>query len=130
MTTLTRILAGSLVSVAVLGLGGCGSDEVSGPETGSLEVLLSMEGTDQDRNGGTLLLNGEPLGQLAVGVKRRDVVASGIHVISVTGIASNCSPLSAIERNVTVRTGGLASVEFRFLCESTSGKDPGGDPAE
>jgi len=58
-----------------------------------------------------------------------DDVEPGIHILSVTGINPNCSILRVNERNVTVRTGQSASEEFRFLCESTGGKDPGGGEA-
>jgi len=122
-----RFVAGGLIAAAVLVSGACGSEEPTGPEVGSLDVLLTMEGTDQDPNGGSLVINGEVVGTLAVDVRLSlDDVEAGIHILSVTGINPNCSILGVNERNVTVRAGQLASEEFRFLCESTGGKDPGG----
>lgn len=127
MRRLARFVAGGLIAAAVLVSGACGSEEPTGLEVGSLDVLLTMEGTDQDPNGGSLVFNGEVVGTLAVDVRLslHDVEA-GIHVLSVTGINPNCSILGVNERNVTVRAGQVASEEFRFLCESTGGKDPGG----
>lgn len=121
----TRTLTGVLVTVATLGSGACGNDDVSGPDIGTLEVLLLMEGADQDPDGGTLLLNGDAVGTLAVNVRWRDEVEAGIHVIEVTDISLNCTILGTNERNVTVRPGEVAQAEFTFLCESTEGKDPG-----
>jgi hypothetical protein len=125
MRLLKRILTGVIVTVAALGSGACGNDDVSGPNIGTLEVLLLMEGADQDPNGGTLLLNGDVVGALAVNVRWRDEVEVGIHVIEVTDISLNCTILGTLERNVTIRPGEVARAEFRFLCESTAVKDPG-----
>jgi len=123
----TGVIASGLVALAALGAG-CGNDEPAGPSTGTLEALLTMEGTDQDTNGGTLYLNGESLGSLALNVRRTAEVETGIHVIMVAGINPNCTPLGANARNVTIRAGQTSEVEFKFLCESTDSKDPGGDP--
>jgi hypothetical protein len=126
MGRLVRFLGGGLVAVAVLATGACGSDDPTGPETGSLEVLLTMEGTDLDPNGGTLIFNGEVVGSLIRDIRfRMEDVEVGIHVIQVTGIQANCTTLGANERNVTVRAGQRAEEQFSFLCESIGGKDPG-----
>lgn len=127
MRRLVRFVAGGFVAAAVMVSGACGSDEPTGPEVGTLEVLLTMEGTDQDPNGGSLVFNGEVVGALPVDVRiSLEDIEAGIHVISVSGINPNCAILGVIERNVTVRAGQLASEEFRFLCEPTGGKNPGG----
>ena len=126
----TGIIASALVALAGLGTG-CGSDEPAGPSTGTLEALLTMEGADQDTNGGTLYLNGVSLGSLSLNVRKTEQVEAGIHVIMVGGISANCTPLGTNERNVTIRAGQTSAVEFKFLCESIGGTDPGGgDPVE
>ena len=126
MGRLQRLVAGGLLAVAVLATGACGSDEATGPETGSLDVLLTIEGTDRDPNGGTLLFNGEVAGSLVTDVRfRMEGVEAGIHVIEVTGIQANCASVGGNERNVTVRAGDRVEETFSFLCESTGGKDPG-----
>lgn len=128
MARVARFISGGLVVGAMLTIGACGNDEVAGPDVGRLEVLLTMEGSDRDLNGGTLLLNGEAVGSIQVDVRLiLPEVEAGIHVIMVTDIAPNCTPVGVNERNVTVRAGQLAEEEFRFLCESTGGKEPG-DP--
>lgn len=127
MGRLERLVAGGLLAVAVLATGACGSDDPTGPETGSLDVLLTMEGTDLDPNGGTLIFNDEAVGSLIANVRfRMEGVEVGIHVLEVTGIQANCTSLGNNERNVTVRAGQRAEEQFSFLCESTGGKDPGG----
>ena len=125
----TGVIASGLVAVATLGVG-CGGDEPTEPSTGTLEALLTMEGTDQDTNGGILYLNGESLGTLAVNVRRTEEVEAGIHVIMVGGINQNCTPVGNNEQNVTVRAGEISEVDFSFLCESTDNKDPGGGAGE
>ncbi|MBT8461621.1 MAG: hypothetical protein KJO44_03790 [Gemmatimonadetes bacterium] len=127
MTRPTQILAGALLALTFLAVGACGSDEATGPQSGSLEVLLTMQGSDRDPNGGTLLLDGEVVGTVQVDVRRSvENLEAGIYVIMVTGISPNCLPLGLNERNVTIRAGQLASEEFSFLCEAIGGKDPGG----
>jgi len=127
MGRLERLVAGGVLAVAVLATGACGSDDPTGPETGSLDVLLTMEGTDPDPNGGTLIFNDEVVGSLIADVRfRMEDVEVGIHVIEVMGIQANCTSLGTNERNVTVRAGQRAEEEFSFLCESIGGKDPGG----
>lgn len=131
MRELTSILTGILVAIAVLGVSACGSDDPSGPQAGSLEVLLTMEGPDQDQNGGTLYLNDEAMGAITPNVRRTLTdVETGIHVARISGINPNCQSTVANERNVTVRAGQTTEETFRFLCESTGGKDPGGDPID
>ncbi|MGB5526427.1 MAG: hypothetical protein WBO43_15725 [Gemmatimonadota bacterium] len=133
MGRLVQFLVGGLVAVAVLATGACGSDEPTGPDTGALDVLLTMEGTDLDPNGGTLIFNDEVVGTLVRDVRfRMESVEVGIHVIEVTGIEANCTSLGTNERNVTVRAGQRAEEQFSFLCESTGGKDPGdgGEPVD
>lgn len=126
MGRLERLVACGLLAVAVLATGACGSDDPTGLETGSLDVLLTMEGTDLDPNGGTLIFNDEAVGSLIADVRFRiEGVEVGIHVIEVTGIQPNCTSLGSNERNVTVRAGQRAEEQFSFLCDSTGGKDPG-----
>lgn len=127
MGRLERWVAGGLLAVAVLATGACGSDDPTGPETGSLDVLLTMEGSDLDPNGGNLIFNDEVVGSLIPDVRFRiEDVEAGIHVIEVTGIQANCRSLGDNERNVTVRAGQRAEEQFSFLCEAIGGKDPGG----
>jgi hypothetical protein len=131
MSALTRFLAGVLAGIAVLGVSACGSDDPSGPQTGSLEVLLTMDGPDQDSNGGTLYLNDEAMGAIVTNVRKTlTELETGIHVIRIAGINPNCQSQVPNERNVTIRAGQVAEASYRFLCESTGGKDPGGDPID
>jgi hypothetical protein len=126
----TGVLAASLCVAAAFALAGCGGDEATGPSTGTLEVLLTMEGADQDSNGGILYLDGESLGTLSVDVRKTERLENGIYVLRVAGINANCTPTLGEERNITIRGGQTSSVEFSYLCESTEVKDPGGDPVE
>ena len=130
MSGMKRFLASVLAGIVVLGVGACGSDDPSGPESGSLEVLLTMEGPDQD-TGGTLYMNDEAMGSIVVNVRRTlTELETGIHVIRIAGINPNCRSTVANERNVTIRAGQTTEETYRFLCESTGGKPPGGDPIE
>ncbi|MDP2470457.1 MAG: hypothetical protein Q8W45_04370 [Candidatus Palauibacterales bacterium] len=129
MNATRRTLAGFLFAATTLVAGGCSDDASTGPQVGTLEVNLIMDGTDRDTNGGTLIFDGEVVGPLVANVRTTiDSVEPGIYVISVTGIESNCSLVGDNPRNVTVRAGQVSTEEFRYLCESTGGKDPG-DPA-
>lgn len=121
-----RILAGGLLVAILGGLSACSDDEIAGVEMGSLAVNLTMTGADVDSNGGTLLLDGELIGPLFVSVELNiDEIEAGVYVIEVTGIAPNCAILGDNPRNVRIRAGQVSEEDFDFLCESTTGKDPG-----
>jgi hypothetical protein len=126
MKNWARILAGGLLVAVLGGVSACSNDEVVGPQIGSLEVILGMTGADLDTNGGTLLLDDDVVGILAVNVKLSiDEIESGVYVIEVIGIAPNCTILGDNPRNVRIRAGQTSVEDFNFLCESTGGKDPG-----
>ena len=126
MKNWARILAGGLLVVVLGGLSACSNDEVVGVEIGSLEVILGMSGADLDTNGGTLLLDADVVGILAVNVKLSiDEIEAGVYVIEVIGIAPNCTILGVNPRNVRIRAGQTTVEDFDVLCESTGGKDPG-----
>lgn len=126
MKNWARILAGGLLVAVLGGVSACSNDEVVGTQIGSLEVILGMTGADLDTNGGTLLLDNDVVGILAVNVKLSiDEIESGVYVIEVIGIAPNCTILGDNPRNVRIRAGQTSVEDFDFLCESTGGKDPG-----
>ncbi len=126
MNNWARILAGALLVVVLGGLSACSNDDVVGVEIGTLEVVLGMSGADLDTNGGTLLLDDDVVGILAVNVSLSiDEIEVGVYVIEVIGVAPNCTILGVNPRNVRIRAGQTSVEDFDFLCESTGGKDPG-----
>ena len=129
MKGLRRIAVGGLLAGTLALVVGCSEDEISGPVTGELEVLLSLEGTDVDPNGGQFLIDGEVVSPIAedIEITLRELDA-GVYVIQVTGIAENCVIAGSNPRNVRVRAGTTVSEEFKYICESVGGKDTGDEP--
>ena len=130
MKNVARSLAVACLAGAVVLLGGCSDDGPSGPQMGTLEINLSMSGSDIDSNGGIFLIDGTTVGPLFVDVTLSlEEIETGVYVIEVTGIAPNCSLLGQNPRNVRVRSGEVSVEDFAYVCESTGGKDDG-DPKE
>ena len=126
-----RTLAVALLAGLIVAAGGCSDDGPAGPEMGVLEVNLSMSGLDVDPNGGTFWIDGNSVGPLFVDVTLSvDEIEVGVYVIEVTGIADNCALLGQNPRNVRIRSNETAVEDFAYICESTGGKDDGGDPKD
>lgn len=130
MNGMLRRVAGVTLIAAVALIAGCSDDSPTDPTTGSLELLLLMDGTDIDPNGGLLLIDGESMGTIAEDIEVSiEGLEVGVYVVEVRGIDTNCEILGNNPRNVRIRGGITVSEEFFFLCEPAGGKDPG-DPVE
>lgn len=117
-----RLLIGAaLVGSAVLA--DCGSgDGGTTPETGSLRVTVTTVGMDLDPNGYTLVLNGTPRGELSL---QADTVLTGLPAGSITvnllGVASNCSPTTALPLALTVVPNQTGTAAISVACVATTG---------
>ena len=116
MNGMLRRVAGVTLIAAVALIAGCSDDSPTDPTTGSLELLLLMDGTDIDPNGGLLLIDGESMGTIAedIEVSIEDLEV-GVYVVEVRGIDANCEILGNNPRNVRIRGGITVSEEFLFL---------------
>ena len=121
------------LSVGLVGaLLACGED-LTAPETGTLEVTSSTMGDALDPDGFALSLDGgaaQPLGPNA-SLTLADLPA-GSHTLSLSGLAPNCVVSTPNPLTATVPAGGTARVAFEVACSApgvlevattTSGQD-------
>ncbi len=117
-STPSRLVA---VTAAVLLCGACGDEEPTGPGTGSIEVAAILTGSDLDLDGFTVTVLNHGSGDLTPnGFLQIDGIAEGPHLVSLSGVADNCS----VENNpaeASVESGSTTEVVFRVHCEPTTG---------
>jgi len=103
-------------------------------DTGSLEVITSTSGDEQDSNGYDFIVDGvshhiNPDGNVTVGD-----LAPGERTVELTDIASNCSVEESNPQTVTISAGESATARFTIQCSATTGSirvtasTEGGDP--
>ncbi|HSG82068.1 MAG TPA: Vps62-related protein [Gemmatimonadota bacterium] len=96
-------------------------DEVTAPDTGAIEVWLTMSGVELDPDGGSISCDGE-MGRMLV----PDVPVSflelpqGNHHLWLSGLTGNCTALNN-PRTVSVSAGQTVEEMFAVVCE---GPDP------
>jgi Tol biopolymer transport system component len=115
--TITFGLAGAVLT----GIG-CGGDDVTAPNTGSIEVTAITGGPEPDADGYAISIDGgAPTVLGANGSTRRDGVDAGEHSVQLSGIAPNCSVQGSNPSSVTVAAGATAAVSFAVACAATTG---------
>ncbi|HET6579058.1 MAG TPA: hypothetical protein VFG66_12075 [Gemmatimonadales bacterium] len=102
------------IAAAALLLLGCGGGE-SGPSTG-LHVAVSTTGTEIDQDGYGIQLDGAAGGTVGPSGALVLAAAAGSHVVTLAGIAGNCSVTGDSVRTVTVADGEVAQVAFALTC--------------
>ncbi len=93
-----------------------------GPTTGTLELITSTSGSDQDSDGYTLTIDGSE--SHSVDTDETITIADlseGSHEAELSGIASNCSTSGDNPQNFDITAGETTSVTFEISCESQSG---------
>lgn len=108
----------ALVTVAVVGLVGCGSANVVDLQFGGITVDTLTEGSNLDPNAYNLAVNGPGLDvQQTIGLNDRVVfsVSPGAYTVRLSDLAANCV-VDVNPRNVTVAGGSTIAVVFRVVC--------------
>jgi Tol biopolymer transport system component len=101
---------------------GCGGDDVTAPNTGSIQVTTATSGSQPDADGYALSIDGGvPVALGSNATTRRDGVDAGEHSVQLSGIAPNCSVQGGNPSSVTVAAGATAAVSFAVACTATSG---------
>jgi hypothetical protein len=86
------------------------------PTTGSIRVIASTSGEDQDPDGYQLSLDGSNAGPLGLNEERVITnVSAGQHTLELTGLAENCT-VADNPRTVTVTAGQETSTTFAVTC--------------
>jgi len=114
-------LRGTRFSPTALGLCtlliiGCG-DDATEPQTGNIDVSLTMTGASPDANGCVVSVDGVDAPRLSDG--ERHVfgdLATGRHTVTIFQVASNCMVQGESSRSVLVRANETTTVDFALDC--------------
>jgi Tol biopolymer transport system component len=86
------------------------------PAVGSIEVVAATSGVDIDQDGYVASVDGDMRALAVNGIVRYDPVPAGPHLVSLQGLASNCTVTGANPRTVTVTTGTSVQSRFDVAC--------------
>jgi hypothetical protein len=101
---------------------GCGGGGGTDVELPALSVTTSTAGVEVDPDGYTVSLDGgqaQPIGVNATIVVEQ--LSDGDHTLGLNGLAANCVAAGENPRNVTVRSGATATVDFAVTCNASTG---------
>jgi hypothetical protein len=84
--------------------------------SGEVVIRLVMTGEDQDPNGFTVVLDGQPQGSKLFGGSLGFQVAAGSHSVEVTDRTASCPVNGEAARTVPVPPGGTVTVDFEITC--------------
>jgi hypothetical protein len=102
-----------------VGCGGGGGTDVVVP---ALSVTTSTGGVEVDTDGYSFTIDGaqgQPIGVNATVVVEQ--LSDGDHTLGLNGLAANCVTNGDNPRNVTVRSGATATVDFAVSCSASTG---------
>jgi len=85
-------------------------------DSGELVIRLVVSGDDQDPNGYTVVLDGQPQGSKLFAGSLGFQVAAGSHSVEVTDRTASCPVNGDTARIVPVPTGGAVTVDFEITC--------------
>ncbi|MCL7958684.1 MAG: hypothetical protein M8861_00685 [marine benthic group bacterium] len=99
---------------------GCGDDESTAPaETGGLQVILAMAGTDLDPDGCEVTVDGASPRLLLSGERTTySGLEAGVHVVALSDVAENCAVQGGASRNVQVAANATVDVTLAVVCSS------------
>ena len=88
-----------------------------GPNTGSIDVVVTTGGGGSDPDGFSIVLDGTDRGAIGLNATSRlDGIPAGVHAVGLTGVAANCEVSPGNPSEITVQPGGTARVEFTVTC--------------
>jgi len=120
MHTQTRAIDGLVVAILVMA---CSDGPISAPEpqVGNLVVAITTTGGDPDDDGYHLVVGSERRHRVdrpALTVNLAGVKA-GTHILTLEGVADNCSVAGTHPLSITVPSAGTAVAGFAVVCEAT-----------
>jgi hypothetical protein len=120
MTTARLRNPSSLCAAAfLLAAAGCGGSDLTSPTLGGLQVTVETSGNpaDLDPDGYTATMDGGGGQALpTAGSVTFSQVTVGIHTVSLSGVASNCTLVGQNPVSVTVTAGATAQAAFQVAC--------------
>jgi Tol biopolymer transport system component len=89
---------------------------------GSIRIATATTGADPDANGYSFALDGGPTQPIAINTATiLSQIGVGLHSVSLSGVAANCTVQGTNPRAVTVAAGATADVSFAISCSGTTG---------
>jgi Tol biopolymer transport system component len=85
-------------------------------DAGMLEIRTTTDGTDLDRNGYVLVLNGSAALSVNSNALVSATVAAGAYQATLADVSDNCTIDGPAERDLSVSTAGIVRVEFNLHC--------------
>ena len=109
--------AAMALGMALLLTLGCGGDDIAGPPTGSIEITLGMNGSSPDADGCRVAVD-DGAGQVLLDAESVTAggLSAGVHTVSISGVAFNCTVQGQDSRSVTVIANEIATVDFQLDC--------------
>jgi hypothetical protein len=114
-------LRSTWAAIVLVLLTGCLADltTVSQPNFGFVRVTVVATGGDLDADGYVLTLDAGKSVTVKDVVMESFYVQAGTHVVSIGGVAANCSVVGATTRTVTVARNEISTVPFELVCVAT-----------
>lgn len=112
-----RTLFRGMAGLSVVCLASCGKDTTEPPATAtSIRVTIASTGVDLDPDGYVLTIDNSPGERVTTNASLTRPVSAGGHVVSLTGISSNCLSPQPTPQSVSVAAGNVADVAFSIVC--------------
>ncbi|HEX2635651.1 MAG TPA: hypothetical protein VHL81_00880 [Gemmatimonadales bacterium] len=111
-----------LLLLAATFLGSCGGEDVAGPVTGSLRVVVTTGGDAPDADGYLVAVDdraGERIG--TSGVRTFADLSAGSHQVRLDDLAPGCGAVGELQRTVSVDAGATAELAFEITCSAEAG---------
>ena len=99
----------------------CNGDNLTVPDTGTLEVTTSTSGPEPDPDGYTVQVDVEqPKAIGATGSLQSSELSAGSHTVLLSGAAPNCVVAGENPRTVSITAGQAATISFAITCAASS----------
>src|SRR5687768_3104046 len=97
-----------------------GATEPQSGQSGSMRISVQTVGGDLDEDGYSLVVDSaSPVRVASVSTTLYENVSAGTHVITLSGIADNCSLEGPASRSVIIAPGETTGAELTVTCDAT-----------
>lgn len=110
------------LALGVLAVAGCDDDDDTGPDNGTLRVVVTATGTPADPDGFDVLIDDVDVGDIpaAGGTLADRNLDAGTYDVELDGVATNCTVGGDNPRTVTITNGDLTTTTFAVTCAAAT----------
>ena len=110
------------LALGVLAVAGCDDDDDTGPDNGTLRVVVTATGTPADPDGFDVLIDDVDVGDIpAAGGPLADRnLDAGTYDVELDGVATNCTVGGDNPRTVTITNGDVTTTTFAVTCAAAT----------